>query len=162
VIQISIIRERNVRRGIIISSLVTVGSYIIVSFISIIVGFIFTGFYLFADIQFALGTIFGVIITLNNRQQHQGMLISGVITGVIGGIISSVLIGLYQMILIAFFYGPSITIFLLYLGLSLISGIVIGLIGGAIIATYYTYREIKRESEEETLDDDFFDDLIKK
>ncbi len=125
-------------------------------------GFIFTGFYLFADIQFVLGTIFGVIITLNNRQQDQALVISGVITGIIGGIISSVFISLYQMILYAIFYGPSISIFLLYLGLSLISGIVIGLIGGAIIATYYTYREMKGESEEETLDDDFFDDLIKK
>ncbi len=160
-IQISIIRERNVRRGIIISSSVTVGSYIIISFISIIVGFEFAGFFLYADIQFALGTIFGVIITLNNRQQDQSILKSGVIVGITGGILSSVFIGLYQMILNAILIAPNIYFFIYYFATHIISGIVIGLIIGAIISTYYMYKETKGESEKETLDDDFFDDLIK-
>ena len=162
-IQISILRERNINRGVLFSGLITVGSYITVSIISIGVGFVFSGFYLFADIYFALGTIFGVIITLNNKPEHQKMLNSGAITGAVGGILSSAFISLYQMILLAILYGPNITIFFIYFGVSIISGIVIGLIGGSLIATYYTYKEMKGETtEEETLEDDFFDDLIKK
>ena len=161
-IQISILRERNIKLGVLFSCLVTVGSYIIVSIISIIVGFIWAGIYLFADIHFALGTIFGVIITLNNKPEHQKMLKSGVITSVGGGVLSSAFISLYQMILLAILYGPNIAIFFIYFGVSIISGIVIGLIGGALIATYYTYRELKGEIEEETIEDDFYDDLIKK
>ncbi|MHA2280796.1 MAG: hypothetical protein ACXAC5_08080 [Promethearchaeota archaeon] len=150
-------------RGITISVLITSASYIIVSIISIMVGFDFSGLYLFADIHFVLGTIVGVIITLNNREEHHSILKSGAFTGVIGGILSAFIISFYEMILIAILIVPDITIFMIFLGLSLISGIVIGLIGGSLIATYYTYKEMKGETrEEETLDDDFYDDLIEK
>lgn len=149
-------------RAITISSLITSGSYITISIISMIVGFTFGGIYLFGDIYFLLGTIFGVVNILNNREEHQSILKSGVFTGVIGGIFSSFFISLYQMILIAILIGPNITIFIVYFGLSIISAIVIGLIGGALIGTYYTYRDLKKVSEEETVDDDFYDDLIKK
>ena len=125
-------------------------------------GFIFAGFYLFADIEFALGTIFGVIITLNNRQEDQSILKTGVIVGITGGIVSSAFIGLYEMILLAILGGPNIGIFLLYFGVSIVTGIVVGLLGGALISTYYMYKEVKGESEEETADDDFYDDLIEK
>lgn len=161
-IQISIIREWNVIRGITISTSITVGSYITISIISIIGGFIFDGLYLFADIQFALGTIFGVIITLKNRQQEHSIIKSGAIVGITGGILSSVFIGLYQMILLAIFYFPDISIFFIYFGVSVISGIAIGLIGGALIGSYYMYKEMKGEREDEHLEDDFFDDLIEK
>ena len=124
-------------------------------------GFSFSGFYLFADFEFALGTIFGVIFALNKRQEDQPILKSGVYTGLIGGILSSILIGLYEMIYLAIISGPNIWNFILFLLLSIVSGIVIGLIGGALISTYYTYKDMKVETEEETLDDDFFDDLIK-
>jgi hypothetical protein len=148
-------------RGITISSLITSGSYITISIISIIVGFVFAGIYLFGDIYFVLGTIFGVIITLNNREEHQSILKSGVFTGVLGCILSSFFISLYQMIVIAILIGPNIAIFFLYFGLSLISAIVIGLIGGALISTYYTYKEMKGESEVETFDDKFFNGIKK-
>ena len=126
-----------------------------------VVGFIYAGFYLFADIEFALGTIFGVIITLNNRQEHQGILKSGVIVGIMGGILSSAFLSIYEMMLLSITSGPHITIFLFYFGISVISGIVVGLLGGALIGSYYMYKELKGESEEETVDDDFYDDLIK-
>ncbi len=122
----------------------------------------FAGFYLFADINFVLGTIFGVVITLNNRLEHQSILKSGVIVGLAGGLLSSFFISLYEMIISAIFFSPNVAIFFFFLGLSLITGIVVGLIGGALIGTYYTYRDLKNVSEEETIDDDFFDDLIKK
>jgi len=162
VIKISIIKEENIRWGIAISTLVTVVSYITISIISIIGGFVFGGFYLFADIEFALGTILGVIITLNNRPEHQNIFKTGVIVGITGGILSSVFISFYEMMLLAIPSGPSITIFTLFFGVSIISGIVIGLLGGALIGSYYMYKEVKAESEDETLDDDFYDDLIKK
>ena len=160
-VQISIIRERNISWGITISTLITLGSYITISIISINMGFSFSGFYLFADIEFALGTIFGVIFALNKRQEDQPILKSGVYTGLIGGILSSILISLYEMIYLAIISGPNIWNFILFLLLSIVSGIVIGLIGGALISTYYTYKDMKVKTEEETLDDDFFDDLIK-
>ena len=156
-IQISILRERNIRRGILISVLITLVIYIIISNI----GLGFAGFYLFADIEFALGTIFGVIIALNNKQEDQSILGSGVIVGIAGGILSSVFLGLYEMILFGFLFAPNISVFIFFFGVSVISGIVIGLIGGALIGSYYMYKELKGESEEETVDDDFYDNLIK-
>lgn len=158
-IQISILRERNVSRGIIISALITLVSYII---ISIIWRFEFVGFYLYADIEFVLGTLFGGIIALNKRQEDQSILTTGAIVGVVGGILSAVLIGLYQMIIFAIVYAPDIYIFIFYFGTHVISGIVIGLIVGALTGTYYMYQEVKGESEEEEDEDDFFDDLIEK
>ncbi len=158
-IQISIIIERNVRRGFILSSLITLGSYII---ISLTMGSFFAGFFLFSDIEFVLGTVFGGIYALNKRLEDQSFLKIGAFTGLIGGIISSLLIGFYEMILRGIIFGPNIGIFMFFFGISLISGIVIGLVGGALIATYYTYKDMKKVSEEETLEDDFFDDLIKK
>jgi hypothetical protein len=66
------------------------------------------------------------------------------------------------MIIVAIVLVPNITVFFLYLGLSLISGIVIGLIGGALISTYFTYKEMKGETrEEDIIRDDFYDDLKK-
>jgi hypothetical protein len=126
--------------------------------------FSFSGLYLFGDIYYALGTIFGVIVTLNNRGEDERILRNAAFTGVFGGIFSSVFISIYEMILGAIYFGPNITIFFLFLGVSIISGIVIGLIGGALIGTYYLYREMKGEviDKEETLDDDFFDDLVDK
>lgn len=151
-IQFSILKEWNVIRGYLISAIITLVSYII------IVGFFFYGgTILYADIEFVLGTIFGVIFTLNNRQEDQSIMATGAIVGIVGGIISSALIGLYQMIL-----APHIFVFVYYFGTHIISGIAIGLIGGAFIATYYMYKEIKGESKEEDEEDDFFKDLIEK
>ncbi|MHA2181635.1 MAG: hypothetical protein ACXAAH_09455 [Promethearchaeota archaeon] len=107
-----------------------------------------------------MGTIAGVIFTLSKREEDQAILKTGVITGAIGGVSSSIFISFYQMFLVAVVYVPNITVFFLYLGLSLVSGIVIGLIGGALISTYFTYKEMKGESKEEDLiRDDFYDDL---
>ncbi|MFW9895133.1 MAG: hypothetical protein ACFFD7_04945 [Candidatus Thorarchaeota archaeon] len=110
-----------------------------------------------------MGTVIGVIFTLNNREKNQKILKSGAITGVLGGVLSAFFISFYQLILIAILIVPDITVFFLYLGLSLISGIAIGLIVGALISTYYTYREMKGETKvkESSIDDDFnFDELI--
>ncbi|MBY8984650.1 MAG: hypothetical protein KGD65_06275 [Candidatus Lokiarchaeota archaeon] len=71
---------------------------------------------------------------------------------------SSVFMSLFLLIL----FGLNILALLLYLVNLLISVLVIGIIGGALIGTYFMYKEVKGESEEETLDDDFYDDLIKK
>ncbi|MHA2036796.1 MAG: hypothetical protein ACW98X_10205 [Promethearchaeota archaeon] len=159
-VQISIIIERNLRNGFILFSLIAFGSYII---IDLTIGSFFAGFFLFSDVEFVLGTVFGVIYATHNRQEHQSYLKIGALTGAIGGIISSVLIGLYEFIFIAIIFGPDMGIFFFFLGISLISGIVIGLIGGALIATYYNYKELKGETkEDDSLKDDFFDDLIKK
>ena len=163
-IQISILRERNIYRGVVFSSLLTIGTYITISIISIIVGFnhYLIKIYLFADIYFALGTIFGVVITLKNRQEDQSLFKIGVISGLGGGILSSIFIGFYEMILWAIFYILDIFVFLFFFGTSIITGIVIGLLGGALIATYYMYKELKGEAKEDETVDDFLDGLKKK
>ena len=84
-IKFSILSEWNVSRGYIISAIVTLVSYII---ISIIWKFQFAGFYLYADVEFGLGTVFGVIIALKNRQEDQSILATGAIVGIVVGILS--------------------------------------------------------------------------
>ena len=149
-IQFSILREWNVSRGYLISAIITLVSYIIIFNY-------YGGYLLYADIEFGLGTIFGVIYTLSNRQEDQSIMATGAIVGIAGGIISSALIGLFQMIL-----APNIIVFVYFFGTHIISGIAIGLVGGALTATYYMYKEIKSESKEEDEEDDFFKDLIEK
>ena len=158
-IQISILRSRNVSRGITISSIITIVSYII---ISIIWRAEFVGFYLYNETEFALGTIVGAIIALNNREENQSILSTGAIVGAVGGVLSSAMIGLYQMIIFAIPYGLDIFIFVFYFLTRIISGVVIGLIGGALIGTYYMYKELKGESTEDETVDDFLDGLKKK
>ncbi len=158
-IKLSILREWNVSRGYISSAIVTLVSYII---ISLIWNFQFVGFYLYADVEFGLGTVVGVIIALNNRQEDQSIMATGAIVGIVGGILSSALIGLYQMIIVAIAFAPEIYVFIFYFGTHVVSGIVIGLVGGALTGTYYMYKEIKGESKKEDEEDDFFKDLIEK
>lgn len=149
-------REQNIYAGITISVLITVISYIIISVISMLVGFnIYPGFFLFADLEFVLGTLFGVIFFLKNRRPDQSILKYGIVVGIVGGIISSIFISLYMWIL--FFY---FSFFIAYLVNTLITGIVIGLLIGVILNFYFMYKEAKGEDKEEYYGDEFFKDLI--
>jgi len=147
-----------------ISASITTGSYVIISIISMIVGeLIYSGFVLFADLEFILGSIFGVLYFFKNREPHQDFLKYGVIVGILGGILSCVLISLYQTILIMIIVGGHIIIFFLWVGFTFLSGAVIGLLTGALIAVYYMYKDVKGDTEEEEhFDDEFFKDLIDK
>ncbi|MEE9379680.1 MAG: hypothetical protein V3V33_16770 [Candidatus Lokiarchaeia archaeon] len=146
-------REKNVYTGIVISVLVSVVSYIIISIISLAVGVVvYRGYFLFADLEYLLGTVFGVIFFLKNRREDQSILKFGIIVGIVGAIISSIFISLYQWILLFYFY-----YFLVYLAYSLISGVFIGLLFGAILSAYFMYKEVKGEK---YIDDDFYKDLI--
>lgn len=149
-------REQNIYAGITISVLITVISYIIISVISLLVGFlIFGGIFIFADLEYGLGTLFGVIFFLKNRRQDQSILKYGIVVGIVGGIISSFFISLYQWILLLYFY-----YFIRFLIYTLISGVFIGFLIGAILSGYYMYKEVKGERKEEYYDDEFFKDLI--
>jgi len=124
---------------------------------------IYSGFVLFADLEFILGSIFGVLYFFKNREPHQDFLKYGVIVGILGGILSCVLISLYQTILIMIIVGGHIIIFFLWVGFTFLSGAVIGLLTGALIAVYYMYKDVKGDTEEEEhFDDEFFKDLIDK
>lgn len=160
---ISFLKERNVNWGITISVLVTFVFYIIISLISFGVGkTIYTGTFLYADLEFLVGTIFGVVFTLRTREPEQSILKYGAIVGLTGGFLSSLFITVYEVVLIGVFGGINFILFLMFFGFVALSGIVIGLIVGAIIGSYYMYKEMKGESEDEHLEDDFFDDLIEK
>ena len=99
-VQITLIKEKNVSWGIVISGLVTFISYLIIEFAT---GFQFGGFYVSNDIQFILGTIVGVIFTLRYREPHQAILKYGIIVGILGGIMASALICLFLLVL----FGPN-------------------------------------------------------
>lgn len=148
-------KYKNIFRGITISVVVTVIAYIIISIISVIVlGFIWPGFFLFADLQFSLGTVFGVYYFIKTRQPDQSILKYGVIIGIVGGMISAFFISLYQILLLDSSY------FLGYLLGGLISGVFVGFLIGVIICVYFMYKEVKEERPEKHYDDDFFKDLI--
>ncbi len=150
------LKYQNVFRGIIISALITFIAYLIISIASILVGeVLFRGFFLFADLQFIVGNVVGIIYFIKNRQPDQSFLKYCVIIGIVGGILSALFIAVYQWILLL-----SVQIFFLYLVSGLISGFFVGLLVGVIISVYAMYREVKTESPEKKEEDDFFKDLI--
>jgi len=130
-----------------------------------IVGEIFYfGVVLFADLEFLLGSIFGIVNFFKNREPHQEFIKYGIIVGISGGILACVFISLYQTILVMItVVGGHIFVFFLYLGYTFLSGAVIGLLTGTFLALYYSYKDEKGDTEEkELLDDKFFNDLIDK
>lgn len=161
---INIIKEKNVKWGIWISALITTICYVIISIISMIVGeILFFGVVLFADLEFLLGSILGVLNFFRNREPHQEFLKYGIIVGISGGILACVFISLYQTILVMISIGGHIIVFFLYVGYTFLSGAVIGLLTGTFLALYYSYKDEKGDTEEKDhLDDKFFNDLIDK
>ncbi len=160
----SIIREKNVKWGMWISALITTISYVIVSIISMVTGtLIYSGFVLFADLEFLLGSIFGVLNFFKNREPHQEFLKYGIIVGILGGVLACLFISFYQTILIMITIRGHVIIFFLYVGFTFLSGAVIGLLTGTFLAIYYMSKDTKEDNvEKEYLDDKFFDDLIDK
>jgi uncharacterized membrane protein len=151
--------------GITYSTVITCVIYIITSIIG--GGYpmwpIYSGAFLYADLQFLLGSIPGIIYTLKRCQPNQSFLKYGITVGVIGGIFSSVINSIFELFLLSLRGVGSIYAFFYVLGIFLVSGIVIGLLTGAILGTYYVYKEMKGDSKGETdnkVDDDFYQDLI--
>jgi hypothetical protein len=150
------IKYQPVFRGIIISAVITFIAYLIISIASILVGFVlFRGFFLFADVQFAIGNVVGIIYFIRTRQPDQSFLKYCVMIGIVGGVLSALFISVYQWILLL-----SVELFFLYLVSGLISGVFVGLLVGVIISVYAMYKEVKAESPEKKEVDDFLEDLI--
>ncbi|MFX0008148.1 MAG: hypothetical protein ACFFAV_15675 [Candidatus Hermodarchaeota archaeon] len=150
------IKYQNLSRGIIISALITYIVYLIISIASILVGFVlFRGFFLFADVQFAIGNIVGNIYFIRNKRPEESFLKNCVTIGIVGGILSALFISVYQWILFL-----SIDFFFLYLVNGLISGFFVGLLVGVIISVYAMYKIAKSESPEDKEVDEFFKDLV--
>jgi len=158
------IQEKNVKRSILFSALITTIFYITKSIISFGIGtLILPGFFLFADLEFLVGSVFGIIYFFRIREPHQDMLKYGVIVGIFGGILSCVFISIYQTIVGMVVAGDPVTVFFLYLGFTFLSGAVIGLLTGALISVIYVYKDMKGvKVEKEHFDDEFFKDLIDK
>jgi hypothetical protein len=158
------IREKNVSRSILLSALITTIFYVIKSIASMAIGtVILPGFFLFADLEFLVGSVFGIIYYFRIREPHQDMLKYGVIVGVFGGILSCIFISTYQTILVMATVTGPVTIFFLYLGFTFLSGAVVGLLTGAILSVFFVYKDMKGDkTKEEHFDDEFFQDLIDK
>jgi hypothetical protein len=162
--EISIIKERHVNWGITISAIISTVVYIITSIIGGGV-IIYSGTVLYADLQFLVGSIIGVLYTLKNCQRDQSFLKYGIIVGMLGGFFTSMLISIYETLLLTLQGVGTLITFFLLLGFTLLSGVIIGLLVGAIIGTYYTYKEMKEETKvdkDDYIDDEFFEDLIDK
>ena len=146
-------RERNVKLGLIF--------YVIATFVAYLAIFnFFPGYFLFADFQFLIGVIIGDIYALRNRTPDQTILKCGVITGVSGGILSALVLSIWNTSINLW----NIVDFFIFFGYILITGVVVGLFIGAIVSSYYMYKDVKGEKEEDKkyIDDDFFEDLIEK
>ena len=150
-----LVKYRYVFRGIIVSAVTTFVAFLITSIISIFVGFfVLPGLFLFADAQFSIGTVVGVVYFLKNRRKDQSILLYGVIVGVIGGIGAAFIIAIYQWILVDFYW------FVGSLISGLISGLFVGLLIGVIVCIIYMYKEVKEESPKKKEEEDFFKDLL--
>jgi hypothetical protein len=150
------IRENNVESGIIVNILISFVLYIST-------WYIYAGFVLYGDLQFLVGSIVGVYITIKNKKPDQSILKYGIITGIIGGVFSSILVALFDWILYSLRVGFNIFSFFILLLLMLLSGLAVGLLGGAGVGAYYMYKEVKGEKilkRDNGLDEDFFKDLI--
>lgn len=144
-------RERNVKLGLIFYVIATFAVYVATS--RFILGFFYT-----ADFQFLIGVIIGDIYALRNRTPDQTILKCGLIVGVVGGIFSAFILSLWNTLI----YIWNLFDFFVFFGFILITGVVIGLLVGAIISTYFMYKEMKgdKEEDEKYIDDDFYKDLI--
>ena len=149
----------------------TFALYLVISLISLSIeydipstGNLFDGLFLYADLELFLGAIFGVIYTLKNRESEQPILKFGIFVGIIGGIFTSLVISIYETVLYAVVFGLDIIFFLLFFVFLALSGGVTGLLGGALVSSYYLYKDMKSEKDDDSkhLNDDFFDDLIEK
>lgn len=150
-----LVKYKYVFRGIIISAVTTFVAFLITSIISIFFeSFVLPGFFFFADIQFSIGTVVGVVYFLQNRRKDQSILLYGVIVGIVGGIGAAFFIAIYQWIIVNFYY------FVGSLIAGLISGVFVGLLIGVIICIIYMYKEAKGESPQQAEEEDFFKDLL--
>ena len=149
------LKQKNIKLGIIIFILVSAILYAITRYF-------YTGYFLYADLQFIAGAVSGVIYSLLRRKEKPSILTCGAIVGITGGLFSSILIAFYEWLIISFTFGIDVVMLFYFIGFACLSGIPCGLITGALISAIYMYKEVKGEKEEEYIDDDFFEDLIEK
>ena len=149
------VKENNLTSGIII--------FILITFILIVVNPYWYGIYMFRDLEFLAGAFIGVLFALKNRKSGQSSLKFGIIVGVVGGVLTAVVSGFYLVLFFRIKGLLSDPIYWLfpYIGLSIITGLVLGLIIGGLIGWYYMTKDA-REKEDDTVSDDFFQDLIEK
>lgn len=142
-------KENNQASGIII--------YILITFLLIAINPGWYGLYMLKDLEYLVGAIVGILFALKNRNPDQRPIKFGIITGLVGGVLASIAPAFYIVI----FFHLGIFWIIIYMGLLSITGIALGLIIGAILGWYYNNKDI-REKEDDTISDDFFQDLIEK
>ncbi|MHA1915617.1 MAG: hypothetical protein ACW986_08585 [Promethearchaeota archaeon] len=146
---------RDIQVGVIFSTLITFFFYIaLIHF--------FVGFFAFADIYFAVGSIIGVLYVSKSLKAGKATLKYGIATGVIGSFLSSFFISLYEWAVFSINSGWQVSVFFSVLLYVMVSGIIIGLLAGALTSAYFMYKDAKLEGkDEEFIGDDLFKDLTK-
>ena len=135
--------------------------FVVITFFSFFAtSLVFTGFILYADIHFLMGSLVGSYFTLNNRNSDESFTTYGLIVGGLGGFTSAFFISLYVTAINAIFGGFNIVLFFYNLLNSSISGLAIGSIIGAMMSAYFNYKEVGKKEQKKDIDDDFFKDLI--
>jgi hypothetical protein len=151
---ISKLKEYNQASGVILFILITSTLIIIVSTVD---PYIYSGVYLYRDLEFLAGAFIGVLFALKNRKPDQRPLNFGIITGVLGGVLASVTPGIYWAVL----YRLSVYHLIVTIGFLCITGLIIGLIIGAILGWFYKNKDMReKEPDDERYTDEFFKDLI--
>ncbi len=144
---------KDIQVGVLFSILITFFFYI--TFVRL-----FPGFFVFADIYFALGSIIGVVYVSKTLKGDKPTLKYGVSTGLIGGFLSSFFISLYEWAIYSVTWGWFISIFFSVLLYLVVSGLVIGLLVGALTSAYFMYKEAKLEGRgDDYTGDSLFKDL---
>ncbi|MFX1312395.1 MAG: hypothetical protein ACFFHD_07260 [Promethearchaeota archaeon] len=121
----------------------------------------FTGFFLYADIHFFIGSLVGTYLSIKNRNSDESITTYGLLVGILGAFISAFFISLYVTIIYVVLRGIGLIVFFYNLLYSSISGLAIGSIVGALMATYFNYKDVgKEKKKKDDFDNDFFKDLI--
>lgn len=115
------------------------------------------GVYLFKDLEFLAGAFVGVLFALKNRKSDQSPLKFGIIVGLVGGVLAALVSACYIII----FFRLGIYWLFVYIAFLSTTGLILGLIIGGLLGWYYMTKDA-REKEDDTISDDFFQDLIEK
>ena len=157
-------KENNIKFGVIVFVSLTFFIYSIISIIFRYTGYLgfLRGYFTFADYQFLIGAVGGVLCTMKYRKEEQSVTKANIIVIVVGGLISALSITIVDAIL----YTLTIEFFFYYFIERSLFGLIIGFLVGMILGARYLYKDLKedekKESEEDRYGDDFFEDLIDK
>ncbi|MFX0001009.1 MAG: hypothetical protein ACFE9Q_00530 [Candidatus Hodarchaeota archaeon] len=134
--------------------------FVLVTFLLIVINPYWPGVYLYRDLEFVAGALFGMIFAMRNRKPDQPPITLGIIIGLIGGILAAVISGSVLVLIFSLSFILNPIWFFVYIGVLCTTGIIIGLLMGVIIGWYYKSKDIREK--EDTTGEGFLQDLLEK